>query len=538
MSGFAGTGHLLRLAVRRDRVVGTVWVLGLFLFAVSQAASIISLYPTQADLDRLARTAEGLGANPAIVALQGPAYDPSTYGGATAWQVVTPGVFLVGLMSMLLVTRHTRQEEETGRAELVGAGVVGRYAWLAAGLLYVVLVNLVLAAVTALGYTGMGLPAAGSVALAVGCGLCGLVFAGVAAVCVQLTEHARAANGMAFAVLGVAFLLRAIGDSATGLSWLSWLSPIGWAERFQPFAGERWAVLLLPVALLLVLLAAVAALLVRRDVGAGVLPTRLGQAAAPSWLGSPLGLAWRLQRGALAGWAVGAAVAGLSFGGIAQDMVQFAQQDPETAKILESLGGAGSIADIYLAAILSWIGMLAAGYAVQATLRLRAEETELRAEPVLATATPRTGWAGGHLVVAAAGSAVVLAVGGLLAGLAHGLRSGDLGGELPRVLGGALVQLPAVWVMAAVGAALFGLAPRLVVGVTWAVLAAVLFVTMFGEALQLSQLVLDVSPFAHLPRLPAAAFTATPVVWLLAVAAVLATIGLAGFRRRDVVSSA
>ena len=538
MSGFAGTGHLLRLAVRRDRVVGTVWVLGLFLFAVSQAASIISLYPTQADLDRLARTAEGLGANPAIVALQGPAYDPSTYGGATAWQVVTPGVFLIGLMSMLLVTRHTRQEEETGRAELVSAGVVGRYAWLAAGLLYVVLVNLVLAAVTALGYTGMGLPAAGSVALAVGCGLCGLVFAGVAAVCVQLTEHARAANGMAFAVLGVAFLLRAIGDSATGLSWLSWLSPIGWAERFQPFAGERWAVLLLPVALLLVLLAAVAALLVRRDVGAGVLPTRLGQAAAPSWLGSPLGLAWRLQRGALAGWAVGAAVAGLSFGGIAQDMVQFAQQDPETAKILESLGGAGSIADIYLAAILSWIGMLAAGYAVQATLRLRAEETELRAEPVLATATPRTGWAGSHLMVAAVGSAVVLAVGGLLAGLAHGLRSGDLGGELPRVLGGALVQLPAVWVMAAVGAALFGLAPRLVVGVTWAVLAAVLFVTMFGEALQLSQLVLDVSPFAHLPRLPAAAFTATPVVWLLAVAAVLATIGLAGFRRRDVVSSA
>jgi ABC-2 type transport system permease protein len=416
--------------------------------------------------------------------------------------------------------------------------VVGRYAWLAAGLLYVLGVNVVLAAVTALGYVGMGLPGAGSVALAVGCGLCGLVFAGVAAITVQLTEHARAANGLAFAVLGVAFLLRAIGDSATGLSWLAWLSPIGWAERFQPFAGERWAVLLLPVALLLVLLAAVAALLVRRDVGAGVLPTRLGPAVAPSWLGSPLGLAWRLQRGALAGWAVGAAVAGLSFGGIAQDMVQFAQQDPETAEILESLGGAGSITDIYLAAILSWIGMLAAGYAVQATLRLRAEEAELRAEPVLATATPRTGWAGSHLVVAAVGSAVVLAVGGLLAGLAHGLRAGDLGGELPRVLGGALVQLPAVWVMAAVGAALFGLVPRLVVGLTWAVLAGVLFVTMFGEALQLSQLLLDLSPFAHLPRLPAAAFTATPVVWLLAVAAVLAAAGLAGFRRRDVVSSA
>ena len=538
MTGFTGTWRLFRLALRRDRVVGTAWVLGLFAFVYSQAASIVSLYPTQADLDRLARTAEGIGANPAVVALQGPAFDASTYGGATAWQVVTPGVFLIGLMSMLLVTRHTRQEEETGRAELVSAGVVGRYAWLAAGLLYVLAVNVALAALSVLGYVGVGLPVGGSVALAVACALCGLVFAGVAAITVQLTEYARPANGMAFAVLGAAFLLRAVGDSAPELSWLSWLSPIGWAERFRPFAGERWAVLLLPVALLIVLLVVVGGLLARRDVGAGVLPTRLGPATAPSWLGSPVGLAWRLQRGNLLGWAVGAAVAGLSFGGIAQDMVQFAEQDPETAKLLETLGGAGSIADIFLAAVLSYIGMLAAGYAVQATLRLRAEEAEGRAEPVLATATPRVGWAGSHMVVAAVGSTVVLATGGLLAGLAHGVRAGDLGGELPRVLGGALVQLPAVWVMAAVGAALFGLAPRLVVGATWAVLAVVLFVTLFGEPLQFSQWVLDLSPFAHLPRLPAATFTATPVVWLLALAGVLAAVGLAAFRRRDLVSSA
>jgi ABC-2 type transport system permease protein len=538
MSGLTGTGRLFRLALRRDRIVGSVWILGLFLFAYSQAASIVSLYPTQADLDRLARSAGGIGANPAVVALQGPAYDASTYGGATAWQMVTPGVFLIGLMSILLVTRHTRQEEETGRAELVSSAAVGRYAWLAASLLFVLAVNVVLAAVTALGFVALGLPVAGSIALAADCGLNGLVFAAVAAITAQLTEYARPANGIALAGLGVAFLLRAIGDSATELSWLSWLSPIGWAERFQPFAGERWWVLALPVALILVLVVAAAVLRVRRDLGAGALATRLGPAAAPPWLRSPLALAWRLQRGAVAGWTIGSAIAGLSFGVIAQDMVQFAAEDPETAEILATLGGSGSITDIYLAAILSWIGMLAAGYAVQATLRLRAEEAELRAEQVLATATPRIAWAGSHLLLAAVGSAVVLATGGLLAGLAHGLRAGDLGGELSKVLGGALVQLPAVWVMAAIGAALFGLLPRLVVGGTWAVLAVVLSITMFGEPLQLDQLVRDLSPFAHLPRLPAAAFTATPLAWLLAVAAVLAAAGLAGFRRRDLVSSA
>jgi ABC-2 type transport system permease protein len=537
-SRLTGTGQLLRLAMRRDRVVATVWVLGLFVFAFSQAASIVSLYPTQADLDRLARTATGIGANPAVVALQGPAYDASTYGGATAWQVVTPGVFLIGLMSLLLMTRHTRQEEETGRAELVSAGAVGRNAWLAASLLFVLGVNVVLAALSVLGYVAVGLPVGGSVALAVACGLTGLVFAGVAAVTAQLTEYARPANGMAFAALGAAFLLRAIGDTSSSLSWLAWLSPIGWAERFQPFAGERWPVLLLPVALLLVLLVAVVALRDRRDLGAGVLATRLGPATAPAWLRSPLALAWRLQRGALLGWAIGAAVAGLSFGVLAQDMAQFAAEDPETAKMLATLGGAGSITDIYLAAILSWIGLLAAGYAVQAILRLRSEEAELRAEPVLATSVSRVGWAGSHLLVAAVGAAVVLASGGLVAGLAHGLRSGDLAGQLPRVLGAAMVQLPAVWVLAALGAALFGLLPRLVVGATWAILGVVLAVTTFGEPLQLSQWLLDLSPFAHLPRLPAATFTATPLLWLLVVAVLLGGAGLAAFRRRDLVSSA
>jgi ABC-2 type transport system permease protein len=339
VSRLTGTGQLLRLAIRRDRVVATVWVLGLFVFAFSQAASIVSLYPTQADLDRLARTATGIGANPAVVALQGPAYDASTYGGATAWQVVTPGVFLIGLMSLLLMTRHTRQEEETGRAELVSAGAVGRNAWLAASLLFVLGVNVVLAALSVLGYVAMGLPVGGSVALAVACGLNGLVFAGVAAVTAQLTEYARPANGMAFAGLGAAFLLRAVGDTSSSLSWLAWLSPIGWAERFRPFAGERWAVLLLPVALLLVLLVATVALRDRRDLGAGVLATRLGPATAPAWLRSPLALAWRLQRGALLGWAIGAAVAGLSFGVLAKDMAQFAAEDPETAKMLATLGG-------------------------------------------------------------------------------------------------------------------------------------------------------------------------------------------------------
>jgi ABC-2 type transport system permease protein len=41
---------------------------------------------------------------------------------------------LAGLMSLLIVTRLTRQDEETGRAELVGSAAVGRRARLLAAL--------------------------------------------------------------------------------------------------------------------------------------------------------------------------------------------------------------------------------------------------------------------------------------------------------------------------------------------------------------------------------------------------------------------
>ena len=128
-------------------------------------------------------------------------------------------------MSLLTVVRHTRTEEETGRLELLGATVVGRYAPLTAALLTAAVANVSIVVLTVLFLAGTGLPTAGSVALALAIGLCGLVFAAVAAVAAQLTANARSANGIAAAVLGASFLLRALGD--TGPTWVSWISPWG-----------------------------------------------------------------------------------------------------------------------------------------------------------------------------------------------------------------------------------------------------------------------------------------------------------------------
>jgi ABC-2 type transport system permease protein len=166
-------------------------------------------------------------------------------------------------------------------------------------------------------------------------------------------------------------------------------------------------------------------------------------------------------------------------------------------------------------------------------LRLRSEETSLRAEPVLATRVTRLSWAASHVTVAVVGTAVVLAAGGAAMGLMHGLRTGDVGAQLPRVLGGAMAQLPAVLVLAGIALALFGLVPRLT-AVAWGLVAATLVISQLGPMLQFDQWLLDLAPFTHVPQLPGSDMTWTPLVWLLAVAAASVVVGFTGLVRRDI----
>jgi ABC-2 type transport system permease protein len=361
------------------------------------------------------------------------------------------------------------------------------------------------------------------------------MFAAVGAVAAQLTEGAGGARGIGLGALGLAYLLRAAGDTAGRdgtFGWLSWLSPIGWAQQTRPFAGERWWVFALAAGLVVGLVVAALVLLGRRDVGAGILPARLGPAAAAPSLRSPLALAWRLHRGLLLGWTAGLAVMGAVIGSVADSVNDLADQSPQLKMLLERLGGEKALSDAYIAAVMVVFALAAAGYAIQATLRQRTEEEALRADFVLATAVSRWRWAASHLLFGLLGPAVVLAAAGAAEGLAYGLVGGDVGRELPRVLGGALVQLPAVLVLAGLAMALFGLLPRLAEA-SWAALAVSAFLVLFGPVLQLSQWLVDLAPFSHIPRVPGAEVSATPLVWLVAVAAVLAAAGLAGFRRRD-----
>jgi ABC-2 type transport system permease protein len=526
-TSLAGTGTLVRFALRRDRVRLPVWIaVGAGLVA-TQSVSSQALYDSPQDL---AAYAASVGSNAATIALSGPPVGLDTVAGAVAFEISSFVVVLTALMAASTTVRHTRADEEAGRTELVRAARVGRHAPLVAAVLVSAAACLATALAIGAAATATGLPAGGSFLLGASVGAAGLVFTGVAAVAVQVATSARAAQGAAAVVLGAAFVLRALGDVEG--SGVVWASPIGWAQATHPYSGDRVLPLLLCLLVTAALVAAAVALLDRRDLGSGLVAARPGRASAPRSLRSPLGLALRLHRGALAGWTAGLALLGLALGGLAGSVETLFGDNPDARAFLPD---AASVVDAYLATALSMAALLSAAYAASAVLRVRAEEAAGRAEPVLATATGRIAWLGGHAVVALAGATLLLLVSGAAVGAVRALATGDPG-ELGRLLGAAAAYLPAVWVLAALAVALSGLLPRPAAALAWGAVAYVTVVAFFAGSLDWPGWVDDASPLAWTPLVPVDDATAVPLVVLTAVAAALLGAGLAGFRRRDLVA--
>ena len=386
MSGLAGTGVLARLALRRDRIMLPAWVYVVTALVAGTAWTFKRAY-SPAGRAQLLLSA---GHNPALLFLYGRLYGTSV-GALTAWRYGVWAAIFAAVMSIMLVIRHTRADEESGRLELIGAGVVGRQTPLTVALAVAGAADLVLTVLIAAALTVVGLPAAGAVALALAITTCSLAFACVAALAAQLTSGARTARGIALGALGLAYLLRAVGDSAgaRGPSWLTWLSPLGWTELARPFTGDRWWALALPLALAVTAAGAAYTVTGRRDYGAGLLPDRPGRPAGGRLLGDPFGLAWRLQWGTLTGWAAGFVFGCAAAGAAAKGVGALLGGSASVRHEFTRLGGQAGLTSAYLAAVMSIAGLAAAAYAVSAVLRLHSEEAAGLAEPVLATGCGR-----------------------------------------------------------------------------------------------------------------------------------------------------
>ena len=517
--------------LRRDRVRLPLWLAGLGGTIAVSAMAVPPLYDTP---DKIRGYAEAVGTSPVNYLMSGRQAGIDNIGGIVANEVSQVAQLGICLMVMFLVVRHTRAEEETGRAELVRSTVLGRHAATLAGLLYGIGAAVLIALVTTVSMLAADLNGVGTTTYGVSLALLGICYAAVALVAAQLSASARGALGLAGAAITVGYLVRGIG--AMENSAFVWASPFGWAQRMDAFGNEQWWPAALLITLTAVLLALAAWLTGHRDFAGGVLQTRPGRPHAARFLGTPVGLTLRLQRGLLIGWSVGMTVLGLVYGAVIPTIPDLVESNPDLAEVIGASGDVQqALTDAFLRYVFVFMAVISTGFAVTSVLRLRAEEESGRSEAVLATGVRRSSWVRATVLVAVLGALVLSVLAGLGIAVGYGLGTSEWD-QVGSHIGGQLSYLPGVLVIIAIAVAVSCLFPRRSL-LAWAAAAFVVFQVILGDTLRLPTWLDALSPFWHLPALPEETFDPIPTLVELVVAAALVALGLWGYRRRDLAAS-
>lgn len=541
-AGKAGVlGVLLRQRLRRDRWQLVIWLLCIAVLASFSAASIQNTYGDAAGRVELMHLAI---ANPSILMLRG-LPQGTGLASVTFFEIFTFLALLAGLMSTFLAVRHSRAEEESGRAELIASTPASRVLPTVATLIHGVLANVALAVLTGLGFIAAGLPIAGSFVAGAATGGAGIAFLAVGLLLSQLMMTSRGANGFASALVVLAYLLRGIGDATGTLAgdgthmvsaWPSWLSPIGWGEQTAAYSENDGRPLLLDLALAAVLMAIVFALQSARDSGAGLIPERAGRRDARATLAGPLGLAWRLQWPTILGWTVGGLFTGLLAGALGSVVSSSIANDPSLASIRTALGkigagGTGPLTQIFISAIFSIVGVLAAACATQVAIRLRQEEAAGAAEVMMSTPLSRVRWLLDFLLVGVVAIVLVLLAAALASGLSA-VASGESGSVVGGSFAAAAAQLPVALVYLGVLALVFAVAPTWTIPLGWTLLGAGAFLGVFGGLVGLPDWMHDISPFSHTPVVVGAPDWSGGY-WMFGIAIVSTVVAAVLVRRRD-----
>ena len=536
-------GVLLRQRLHRDWLQLTLWIVGTALMAFAGYAGVRQSYATLADRQNILAAAL---ANPVILMFRGLPSGTSE-GAFLAFEVLPWLAMLAALMSTFLAVRHTRGDEEAGRAELVWATPAGRRLPIVATVVHGILANVVLAALTALALIATGSPTAGSLLAGAAAGSCGIVFLGIGLLAAQLLRTSRGANSLTVWVLVATFLIRGIGNAAgtpsddlTSMTsaWPAWLSPFGWVEQTRPYDTDLVWPMLLGLGVGLVLAAASVALQSLRDIDASLVAERPGRVSARPALASPHALVWRLTAGSIVGWAVGGAITGILATTLSGLVDRISGENPAVADILKKIGGAtGGLDEVVVTVFFTLLGILAACCAVQTVVRARQEEARGIAEAVLATPIGRVRWLADFVIVGVVAVLIVVAAAVVAGWIGIWSNGGD--DALFRIVAVAgLGQAVAASIFAVLTALAFVLLPRATAAVAWSLVLLAALLGMFGPLFGLPEWSANLSPFAVTPVVDGTGVDVRGLWWLALALAAGGAGALALMRRRELAPGA
>lgn len=534
----AGLWTLIRLILRRDRVKLPLWIGGFVLSLLAMIPLLRDIYGSEESLQTLYAT---FGINPAGLFMTGP-MDAPTFGALITIETLLWWGLAIAFLNILLIVRHTRHNEEIGAQELLLSGRVHRASGLVAALVVASGVNVLIVLGLGFGMEAMNVSWSSeqSWLFAVAMGAIGLAWAAIAAVVAQLVESGRSANGILAGLIGTSFVVRGIGDflgkvDASGIHqphWVSNLSPFGWLQATRPLTEPDWWPLLISAVFAVCAIALGLVLLVHRDVGAGLLPSRKGKKRASRLLGTPLGLTLYLQRNIFIGWFVAVLVMVGTIGILVPQMTEVFGNADDMRRIIEAIGGTGALVPVFLSAMIAIVCLMVFAYAIHGLGKLRNEEASGHLENLLATRLSRLRWIGLHTGVVFVGAVIMLTATGLVLGVLTNALS-ELSVDVWQYTLAGLSYIPVLMVFIALYLLLFGLLPRAAGGVTWLYFSFVTFAFWLGPIIELSQPIMNFSVMEHTTTPPVEAIKATSLLVLGTFSSIAMVVGAIAWRNRN-----
>ena len=428
-----------------------------------------------------------------------------------------------------------RTEEESGRAEIVLAGVVSRSVAFGSAMVAIAAAAAILWVAELVGFLIGGLPFGGSAYLAVATASVVAAFVGIGALSSQLASSRRTALALGIGAAAFFWLLRVVSDIVAGAAWIRWATPLGWAEELRPFAGPRPIVLLLPVASTLALLFVAARISRARDVGTGLVPTRDTARPSNALLSSPTAQALRRQRGILSVWVLGIAIFAAVLGAISTS-ISAAGISSNIRKEFAKFGSGSIVTPIgYLSFVLIVFIFAICLFACSQVGFAREEEADQQLETLLSQPMGRSRWLGGRLLLGAAAICVLSGLAGLLTWA--GSASAGVSVSLPRMLEAGANCLPISLMVLGLAAAIYAVLPRPSTAISYTLVTVLFLWYLVGSLLNVPQWLIDVTPFRHIGLVPTQSFQVGAALVMVAVGAVATALALVAFRRRDLLGA-
>lgn len=526
---FVGSGTLTRFIFRRDRVILPIWLVSIAGFIILLVPVFENIMTTGTDNRVMAE----MMLNPAMIAMVGPVYGADNYttGAAYGNMMLVFSVMIVGVMNIFLISRHTRQDEELGRLEVIRSLPVGSLSNLTSAMVVSLIVNLILSLISGFGLYALregGMTFLGCMIFGISLGVIGLFFAAATALFCQFTANNRTATGLSFLLLFLLYMLRAIGD--VGNEILSLISPLGLILRTEAFVNNYWWPIIVVLIISIALTALAFTLAKIRDLGRGLLSERPGKRHANHLLSSPFGLAIRLLRTSILVWAITVFVFAAMYGSIFGELERFIESNEMLQAIFSSDIGF-SLTEQFVALLITIMTMIGTIPVLSAINRVYGEEKHGFAEHILGKAVFRTSQLTAYFIPAIAIS-IILQVLSALGFWSVGSIVLETAPSLEVFMKASLAYLPAMWVMLGISMLLVAFYPSKSF-LSYIYLGYSFISIYLGTIAGFPEWMKKLTPFGHIPQYPIEELKAFPLMVLTFLAVLLFAISYFGYRKRD-----